>query len=370
MPQKGDEFFMRRALELASRAWGDTHPNPMVGAVIAKDGRIIAEGWHRRDGGAHAEINALKNLRESPQGAAIYVTLEPCSTRGRTGACTDAIIGSGISRVVIGARDPNPAHAGRAPGIFRAAGIECSEGVLARECADINMIFNFSIARKTAMLAVKYAQTSNGKIAERAGEPSRITEAEARAHVMKYRRLFPAVGVGFGTLVSDNPALTIRGQGPDQCRLRLVFDRSLSSASLDIRRFRLFSDPFSENTAVVCDASAPKDAVKKLEKKGVRVIRLPSAKESPGDFWKTLKKTLFDMRITGVIVEGGAKILTSAVSSGEADYAFEYTSPRIFPDSALDAFACKKPEIGGAEVEMLGADTCRRGFIINRPDAP
>ncbi|MBR4598052.1 MAG: bifunctional diaminohydroxyphosphoribosylaminopyrimidine deaminase/5-amino-6-(5-phosphoribosylamino)uracil reductase RibD, partial [Opitutales bacterium] len=247
---------MKRAIELARNAWGKTHPNPMVAAVTVKDGKIIGEGFHKKDGDLHAERNALNSLKESAAGAEMYVSLEPCSTKGRTGACTDAIIASGIKKVFIGALDPNPAHAGRAVEILKNAGIECVCGILPKECADLNIIFNSSIVSKTAMLAIKFAQTKNGKIAEHKGKPSPITSASARAHLMRYRELFPAIAAGFGTLISDNPSLTIRDEIGERSNFRFLLDRSLNCAELNLSSFRLFSDKFSEKTTVVCDAEA------------------------------------------------------------------------------------------------------------------
>ena len=153
-------FYMRRALELARRAWGDTHPNPMVGALIVEKDSVVAEGWHEKTGGPHAEINALRALGRKPSPEAVlYVTLEPCSTHGRTPPCTTAIIEAGIKQVVIGATDPNPAHAGQACALLRAAGVEVTTGILAEECADLNLIFNHWITTGRPLFAAKSGVT-------------------------------------------------------------------------------------------------------------------------------------------------------------------------------------------------------------------
>ena len=361
MPDR-DEFFMARALENAKKAWGQTHPNPMVGAVIVKNGKIIAEGWHEKDGEAHAEINAINSLKESAEGAEIFVTLEPCSTRGRTGACAEAILKRKFARVVIGALDPNPLHSGRALEIFKAANVECVAGVLKKECEDLNIIFNRSIASKSAMLAIKIAQSSNGKIAEARGMQSRITEDAARINAHKYRELFPAIAVGLNTLLVDNPSLTRRANGVVHgCPARLILDRSLSCAALDLPRFKVFADEFRGKTFIVCDDAADYKRIEFLEKKGVKILQIPTERTDEKQFWRGLKSELYKMRLSGLLLEGGAKVLSSAIKAGEADYLFEYTSPKTFPENAPNAYP--RPKIIDPIREALAPDTLLRGFI-------
>ena len=362
-PDQSEVFFMRRALELAKRAWGKTHPNPMVGAVIVKNGRIIGTGFHERDGSAHAEINALNSLTENPQGATIYVTLEPCSTQGRTGACSDAIIKSGITKVVIGTLDPNPAHAGRAVKIFEANKIECTAGILEADCRNLNFIFNSAIVKKEALLALKIAQSKNGKIAETRGKPTQITGGQAREHAMRYRQLFPAIGVAYGTLVADNPALTRRNGDAAECGMRLIFDRSLNCTNLNLESFKVFSDKFSHNTRIVCDANAPTQRLESLKNKGVKIIQINSARAAEKLFWSELKKHLFDIGINGLILEGGAKVISSALNADAADYLFEYTSPNLLPESGLNAYSSIIPQIKNAATETLGCDICKYGSL-------
>src|SRR5258708_27838432 len=206
-----DEVFIRRALTWAKRAWGATHPNTMVGAIIVEDGQVVSEGFHAEDGGPHAERNVLSALGRVPKpGATLYVTLEPCSTQGRTVSCCDAIKAAGIRRVVVGATDPNPEHSGRGFDLLREAGIEVVTGVLEDECTDLNLIFNHWIKTGTPLLAAKSAVTLDGKNATRSGESKWITGDLSRADVMRWRRLFPAIAVGAGTLANDNPRLTSR----------------------------------------------------------------------------------------------------------------------------------------------------------------
>ena len=204
--------FIRRALRLARRGYGTTSPNPLVGAVVVKQGEVIGQGWHRRAGGPHAEIEALLDAERkghSPRGATLYVTLEPCSTLGRTPPCTDAIIAAGIKRVVVGATDPNPAHAGRGFSILKRAGIAVTPGIYAGDCARLNEAFNHWIVNGTPFVTVKAAMTLDGKIATASGESKWITGEKARAYGMKLRQGADAILVGINTVLADDPSLTL-----------------------------------------------------------------------------------------------------------------------------------------------------------------
>ena len=208
-----DARFMRVALRLARRGYGATSPNPMVGAVLVQGGRVIGRGWHRRAGGPHAEIEALRDARgrgQAVKGATLYVTLEPCCTHGRTPPCTDAIRAAGISRVVAGAIDPNPRHAGRGFTRLREAGIAVTHGVLAGDCARLNEAFNHWIVRRTPFVTVKAGMTLDGKIATASGESRWITGEKARACGMKLRQGADAILVGINTVLADDPSLTVR----------------------------------------------------------------------------------------------------------------------------------------------------------------
>ena len=205
--------WMRAALRLARCGLGTTSPNPMVGAVLVKGGKIIGRGWHHRAGLPHAEIVALRDAQKrgnSPRGATLFVTLEPCCTHGRTPPCTDAIIAAGIKRVVIGATDPNPKHSGCAFQMLRSAGIEVANGILANECARLNEAFNHWIVRRTPFVTVKAAMTLDGKIATASGESKWITGETARAHGMKLRQGSDAILAGINTILADDPSLTAR----------------------------------------------------------------------------------------------------------------------------------------------------------------
>ncbi|WP_404421781.1 bifunctional diaminohydroxyphosphoribosylaminopyrimidine deaminase/5-amino-6-(5-phosphoribosylamino)uracil reductase RibD [Nibricoccus sp. IMCC34717] len=341
-----DDVCMRRALELARRAWGETHPNPMVGALIVEDEVIVSEGWHACDGGPHAERVALANLGRAPNaGATLYVTLEPCSTHGRTGACTQAVLESGIRRVVVGATDPNPEHAGRGLDLLRAAGIEVISGVLERECRDLNLIFNHWITRRTPLLAVKSAMTLDGKIATRTGASKWITSEVARQDVMRWRRLFPAIAVGAGTIAKDNPRLTSRRPGEAEwCPLRFVFDGLLRTV-VDRNPPAVYTDEYRERTIVVTTPHAGLGYVRKLRDQGVRVWVLdsPNQRVPISEF----RKRCVEERITGVYFEGGAQLVGELLQSREVDYLFVYRAPLLFGDERA------KPAYSGLRTEKI-----------------
>jgi len=204
---------MRVALGLARKGYGLTLPNPMVGAVLVRGGRIIGKGWHRKAGEGHGAIEALRDAErrgQSARGATLYVTLEPCSTHGRTPPCTDAIVAAGVKKVVVGATDPNPRHAGAGFKLLRKAGIEVVAGVLEEECTSLNEAFNHWIVHRTPFVTVKAAMTMDGKIATASGESKWITGEEARAYGMRLRQGADAILVGVNTVLADDPRLTVR----------------------------------------------------------------------------------------------------------------------------------------------------------------
>jgi len=326
---------MRRALALARQGWGTTHPNPMVGAVIVEQGGVVAEGFHAKDGEPHAEIMALHNLERLPRpGATLYVTLEPCSTQGRTGACTSAIIAAGLQHVVVGATDPNPVHAGHGFEMLRAAGVEVTEGVLVDDCLDLNLIFNHWITTQTPLLAAKAAVTLDGKIATRANDSEWITGEMARADVHRWRRLFPAIAVGAGTILSDNPSLTSRMGDEVWCPLRLVFDGLLRTV-VEKKLPKVYTDEHKHRTIVVTTPHGGLGYMRKLQAMGVQVWNLPSS---------TMRAPLADFRrkcaeagITGVYFEGGAQIISELIQFRQLDYLFVYRAPVLLGDERAKA---------------------------------
>jgi diaminohydroxyphosphoribosylaminopyrimidine deaminase/5-amino-6-(5-phosphoribosylamino)uracil reductase len=347
-----NERFMRRALELANRAWGRTHPNPMVGAVIVEDGEIVSEGFHARDGGPHAERVALAALGRKPKpGATLYVTLEPCSTHGRTGACCEAIKAAGVTRVIAGATDPFAGHAGRGFALLRAAGVDVINGVLAAECEDLNLIFNHWITRSTPLIAAKMATTLDGKIATRTGESKWITGEAARADVMRWRRLFPAIAVGAGTVLADNPRLTARGltasdETAEWCPWRFVFDSTLRTVGDAAKpTAMLYTDEFRDRTIVVTGEGADAARASALKERGVGVWS--RTESSAQTLLEWFRQRCAQEKITGVYVEGGATLLSEFLRAGQVDYLFAYRAPVLLGDDEA------KAAVGGLQVDAL-----------------
>ena len=361
-----DELFMGRALELARRAWGNTHPNPMVGAVIVENGEIVAEGWHRKAGTSHAEVAALDTLGRRPsEDAVLYVTLEPCSTCGHTGACTEAIIAAGISHVVVGAEDPNPKHAGRGLERLRAAGVRVRSGVSADLCTDLNLIFNHWITEGTPLLSAKMALTLDGKFASASGQSRWVTSNFSRTNVMLWRRYFPAIGVGANTVLQDDPTLTSRLGEEVWCPTRFVFDRELKTLNAN-KCPQLYSDHYADSTVILC---SEKSALRVGKKTDVCLWPLP---ESEGHLdWKAFRKRCVEEEIYGVYIETGPKLATAVIENYLVDYLFIYQAPKLMCDSGSlglgslrnsrsmdEVFAFKEPQF-----IRLGEDLLTRGFI-------
>ena len=331
MSNPDDLQFMQKAIELARKGWGLTAPNPLVGAVIVERGKVVAEGWHARDGGPHAERVALDALgKKVARNATLYVTLEPCSTAGRTGACCEAIIKAKLKRVVMGALDPNPAHHGKAVGLLEAAGVEVTTGVAERECADLNLIFNHWITTGLPLVAAKTAVTIDGKIATRNGDSQWITNELSRADVHRWRRLFPAIAVGAMTVTHDNPRLTARVEGQDEwCPVRFVFDGLLRTV-VDRNMPKVYTDEFREKTIVVTTPHGGLGYVRKLRDAGITVWVIPS--DSQRVAFADFKQRCAEIDISGVYVEGGARLIGDLLRSRELDYLFNYRAPVLFAD--------------------------------------
>ncbi|HEY0944519.1 MAG TPA: bifunctional diaminohydroxyphosphoribosylaminopyrimidine deaminase/5-amino-6-(5-phosphoribosylamino)uracil reductase RibD [Opitutaceae bacterium] len=369
-PVDQHEVFMRRALELARLAWGRTHPNPLVGALIVEDGQIVAEGFHAEDGGPHAERVALEALGRRPKpGATLYVTLEPCSTQGRTGACCDAIKAAGISRVVVGATDPNPEHAGRGFEVLRAAGVEVISGVLGRKCADLNLLFNHWMATSLPLLAAKVAVTLDGRTATRTGDSQWISNDASRADVHRWRRLFPGIAVGAMTVLKDNPRLTARVGADEWCPWRFVFDGLLRTVT-DRQLPRLYTDEYKSRTIVVTTSQGGMGYVRKLRDLGVQVWILPSPTQrvSFADF----RKKCAEEKINGVYFEGGAQLLSELVRLRQLDYLFVYRAPILLGDEKarglLNGLRTEKIanalRLADVHHETFGEDELLRGRVV------
>jgi diaminohydroxyphosphoribosylaminopyrimidine deaminase/5-amino-6-(5-phosphoribosylamino)uracil reductase len=333
---KGDLHFMRLGLQLAQRGYGKTSPNPMVGAVLVKSGRVIGRGWHHRAGLPHAEIEALLDAQKrghNARGATLYVTLEPCSTHGRTPPCTEAIKAAGIKKVVIGATDPNPKHAGKAFKILRRAGIEVVHGILAEDCARLNEAFNHWIVHGTPFVTVKAGMTLDGKIATADGESRWITGAQARAYGMKLRGGMDAILAGVNTILLDDPMLTFRPdkktKTPKQLR-RIVLD-SMARTPL---KAKVVSDELAHLTTIVVSKNAPKNRVAALAKR-VNVVVAPTVTRGAQSLLdlRWLMKKLGSENVTSLLVEGGGETNASFLFNGLAQRVTFFYAPKILGGS-------------------------------------
>jgi diaminohydroxyphosphoribosylaminopyrimidine deaminase/5-amino-6-(5-phosphoribosylamino)uracil reductase len=266
-----DEKFMREAIALALQGAGKTRPNPAVGCVIVKNGKIVGRGWHRRAGSPHAEVEALRSLKNPAlsRGATAYVTLEPCCTHGRTPPCTHALIDAGVRRVVIGAIDPNPKHRGRGLRILESAGIKTESGVLAEECGALNPEFNHVMSTGRPWIVAKCGMSLDGRLTRPPGEGQWITSPAARKDAMKLRATVDAVLVGAGTVRADDPALTVRGiQGAKQ-PLRVIWaPRGLPPKSSQLMRAAKNGD------VLVLREKNLRAALRRLGKQGIQRLLL------------------------------------------------------------------------------------------------
>ena len=341
-----DRDYMRIALGLAVRGEGHVSPNPMVGAVIVKDGRMIGEGWHQRYGGAHAERNAIASLSESAEGAVMYVTLEPCCHYGHQPPCTDAIIDAGIRRVVVASSDPNPLVAGNGTRILREHGIEVTEGILKDEADRLNGIFFHYITTHRPFVAVKYAMTADGKIASHTGASRWITGTVARESVHRLRKRYTAVMTGAGTVLADDPLLTCRipeGRNP----VRIILDSNLRTPLSS----RIVSTAHEVPT-IIATCSSDYELRKQYTDKGCNIITVESDMDGHVDI-PSLLDELGKMEIDSILSEGGGSLSWSLFRSGCVDKVYAYISPMIL--GGRDALT---------PVEGDGVDTPDEAFRI------
>ena len=345
-----DLHWMERALQLAKRGLGKTSPNPMVGAVLVKGDAVIGEGWHRRAGEPHAEIEAIRAAEfkgHRPYGATLYVTLEPCCTFGRTPPCTDAIQRAGIRRVVVAAIDPNPKHSGKGLRHLERAGIRISQGMLADRADRLNEAFNYWIVHRQPLVTVKAAMTLDGKIATVSGESKWITGRPARAWAMKLRNTVDAVLVGINTVLADDPRLTVRGLepktgNPAQTPTAQAKGAGLRRIILDTKArtplmARVVTDEFAALTTIVVGNQAPRARVAELKRKA-NVIRAPARNGKIDLQW--LLRWLSSQNVTHLLVEGGGEVNASFFESGLVQrVAFLYAPKIVCGASAPKAVA-------------------------------
>ncbi len=340
--------YMKRAIQLALRGRITCRPNPMVGAVIVKDGTVIGEGWHKVCGGPHAERNAIADMKNrgfDAHGATLYVTLEPCCHYGRTAPCTDAIIENGFSKVIIGSRDPNPLVSGKGVKILQKAGIEVVQDYMKEECDAINPVFFHYITTKTPYVTLKYAMTLDGKVATKTGASRWISGSDSLYLVHRLRNENYAIMVGSGTVLADDPLLTSRIRGARNpiriicdSRLRIPLDCMLVNTATKIRTIVATT----EN-----NAASPKAG--DLKKAGVEVLSVGKGRQIS---LKILMEKLGQMEIDSLLLEGGPTLAGSALEEGLVNEIYIFIAPKIFGGKA------KSP------VEGLGVETPDSAYMF------
>jgi diaminohydroxyphosphoribosylaminopyrimidine deaminase/5-amino-6-(5-phosphoribosylamino)uracil reductase len=319
-----DVKYMRRALELAEEGSGFTNPNPVVGAVIVKEGKIIGEGYHKAYGSHHAEINAFNNAKEDVKGATMYVTLEPCSHFGKTPPCANAIIEKGIQKVIVALQDPNPQVEGKGIKLLRENGIEVVAGVLEEESRKLNEIFIKYITTNEPFLILKTAMTLDGKISTYTGDSKWITNEKSREYVHKLRHRVAAIMVGIGTVLQDNPYLNTRlGDGEGRDATRIIVDTS-ARISLEANMLNMKS---SAKTIIATTELASRQKLQELENKGVEIIMTPLVNNQVD--LKYLMKALGERKIDSVLLEGGSEINYSAIEADIVDKMIAFIAPKL-----------------------------------------
>lgn len=361
-----DGDYMRLALELAERGRGWTSPNPMVGAVVVKDGRIIGRGWHQRCGGPHAERAALAACTEDPRGGELYVTLEPCCHHGRQPPCTDAILAAGIRRVVVGSGDPNPLVAGKGIAALRERGVEVVEHMLGEECSRLNEIFFHYIQTGRPFVILKYAMTLDGKTAAYTGASKWITGEEARRHVHGQRHRCAAILVGVGTVLADDPLLTCRlpgGKNP----VRIICDSRLRTPLTA----QVVATAWETPTLLATCCADPERRLA-YERAGCRVVTAAGA-DGHVDL-PQLMEQLGREGLDSVLIEGGGALGWAALDSGVVQRVQAYIAPKLLggrdAKTPVEGRGVPDPsgafQLGGATITRLGGDFLIEGEVIQR----
>lgn len=333
-----EEIFMRRAIELARRGYGWVNPNPLVGAVIVKDGFVIGEGWHEKYGGLHAERNAFANCREDAAGATLYVTLEPCCHTGKTPPCTEAIIEHKVKKVVVGSDDPNPLVAGKGISNLRAHGIEVVTGFLKEECDALNPVFFHYMRTGMPYVTMKYAMTMDGKIATRTGASQWITGEAAREHVQRERHGNMAIMAGVGTVLADNPHLNCRMEGGKD-PVRIICDTNLRTPE---DAYVVTSAKKQRTILATCCTDEKRQQTYK--EKGCEILVVSRTEQ--GIHVRELMEQLGKAGIDSILLEGGAKLNWSMLEAGLVQKVQTYIAPKIFGSQEA------KSPIGGIGVTV------------------
>lgn len=332
------EDYMKLAIREARKGEGFTNPNPMVGAVLVKDGRIINQDYHHRYGEYHAERNAIVNCSADLRGADLYVTLEPCCHYGKTPPCTEIILSSGIRRVFIGSMDPNPLVAGKGAAVLRQHGVEVITGICEKECLELNSVFFHFIRTKTPYVVMKYAMTADGKIATRTGASKWITGEAARERVQLSRHKYMGIMAGAGTVLADNPRLTCRLEGK-RSPIRIICDTRLriSPESEVVKTAR-------EIPTILATAAEDTERRKVFEESGCQIITLPL--EDGHVSLPALMQKAGEQGIDSILLEGGAMLNYSALKSGIVQEVEAYIAPKLFGGAGA------KTPVAGVGVEL------------------
>jgi len=318
-----DKYYMRKALELAKKGLGNTSPNPIVGALLVKNGRILAKGYHRRSGLPHAEIEALRIAGKRAKDATLYVSLEPCSHFGKTPPCTDTIIKEGVKRVVIGMCDPNPINYGKGIAKLQRSGVEVRYGVLEKESEALNRIFKTYITQKRPYVTVKVAQSLDGKIATFTGHSRWITNKRSRIFTHRLRGKVDAVLVGVNTVIKDDPLLTSRIEGAERQPIRVILDTKLKTP----KGSKLIKDKSTKTIIATGKTNFNKKKALEFRKMGIDVV---SFKEDRGMIdLKSLLRYLANKEISHLLVEGGGNVIANFLNDGLVDEMFVFVSPKI-----------------------------------------
>ena len=359
-------IFMKQALKLASKGLGKTSPNPMVGAVIVKNGEIVAEGYHKKAGQAHAEINAIKAAGTDAKGADLYVTLEPCSHFGKTPPCADAVIKAGIKRVFVAMKDPNPKVSGNGIRRIEEAGIEVETGLLEEEAKKLNEAFIKYISTGTPFVTLKAASTLDGHIATKTGTSKWITGEKSRHHVHRMRDRADAILVGIRTVQKDDPSLTTRlakGKGKDP--IRIILDENLL-ISLDANVIKTESN---SSLIIATTEAAPKNKIDELVQLGATLLVFDS--DNGLVPFRSLMERLGEMEVTSLIIEGGSLVNSSALRDDIVDKVAIFYAPKIFGGadcinifggSGIESLS-EAVQVKGMTLKKLGEDFLLEGYI-------
>lgn len=333
-----DEKYMQLALDLAASAKGNTNPNPLVGAVIVKNGVIVGTGLHRKAGEPHAEVHAFRMAGEHAQGATLYVTLEPCSHYGKTPPCANLVKDSGVRRVVVAMQDPNPAVAGRGIQLLRDAGIVVEVGILEQQARRLNERFIHNMLTQRPFVISKFAMTLDGKIATHTGHSKWVTGEAAREDVHQIRHEVDGILVGVGTVIADNPSLTTRlKEGNGKHPTRIIMDSSLRAPD-----FANVLNTEEAQTILVCSKDVSQDKIDHFKNKGVTV--LPIGKNEHGLQIDEMLEQLYQLGITDILLEGGSKVNASFLQQGAIDKYVVYIAPKVLGGNlSLTPFAGYNP---------------------------